>query len=62
MFKALLIASTILLASCSSQPPKAPTPFVVGEKKVIVSGCEKLRKEVIEWNKKHPNNEKVADC
>lgn len=62
MFKSILLASVLLLTSCSTQPPKAPTPFVVGEQKVIVSGCEKLRKEVKEWNKQNPNNEKVADC
>ena len=62
MFKILLIASVIILTSCSSEPRQAPTPFVVGEKRVIVSGCIKLRQEVKEWNELHPNNTKVADC
>lgn len=57
----LLIVSVLLLTACSPKP-KDPTPFVAGEKKAVVYGCEKLKKEVEEWNKKNPDNKKVADC
>lgn len=40
-----------LLISCSSTEPTNPTPFETTDKKVIVTGCEQLRKE-----------NKEADC
>jgi nitrous oxide reductase accessory protein NosL len=61
---ALTTLALIFLAACTATEPKAPpTPFVVGEKKVVVVGCEKLREEVKQWNEEHPNKpKKVADC
>ncbi|MFY0656141.1 MAG: hypothetical protein JXR12_05115 [Neptunomonas phycophila] len=58
-----ILVIVLLIAACTATEPKAPTPFVVGEKKVVVVGCEKLRKEVKQWNEENPDKpKKVADC
>jgi hypothetical protein len=46
MHKALPLL--LLLASCATKPVDKPTPFVVGDKKVVVIGCEKLKEELKE--------------
>ena len=61
--KTILFGALLMVVSCSSNAPVNPTPFVVSDTKVIVVGCEKLRKEVDDWNIAHPSEEqRVADC
>ena len=65
MLRALAIVTfaLFLLAACTATEPKKPTPFVVGEKKALVVGCEMLRLEVKKWNEENPDKpKKVADC
>lgn len=63
--KRLLFVPIVVLLGCapSNVSQKEPTPFVVGEQRVIVTGCEKLKKEVEQWNKDNPDKQpKKADC
>lgn len=58
---AVILVSVIILSACS-QPETQPTPFTTGEAVQPVQGCLQLRKEVEEYNAKHPQTQKVADC
>jgi len=58
--KVVVFILTIFLYSCAGSV-KEPTPFEVSDKKVIVEGCEALKKEVEEHNKKH-KEKRIADC
>lgn len=62
MHRLLIIVCVLLCAACTTQQ-KPPTPFEVGTTKVEVIGCEKLKREVAQWNSENPNKkQKVADC
>lgn len=61
-YKRFTLIFLLLLLSACLPPPKHPTPFMAGERKAEVHGCEKLKEEVKEWNKNNPDNQKVADC
>lgn len=62
MLKMIIAISMLLVTACSTQQ-KPPTPFEIGTKKIEIMGCEKLKREVEEWNKSNPNKtQKVADC
>lgn len=63
--KHLGLICVVVLLGCapSNVTKKEPTPFVVGQQRVIVTGCEQLKKEVEEWNKNNPSKTpKKADC
>lgn len=60
--KYILLLLLLLLAACGSAPVKEPSQFeLIGNEKLRPIGCEELRLETIEYNKKHGTN-RVADC
>lgn len=59
---ALILVSIIVLSGCGQPEIQQPTPFTTGEAIQPVKGCVMLRQEVQEYNAKHPQTPKVADC
>lgn len=61
-----IILLCILLLGCSSPPkdPNVPTPFEVNtSKKIVLPGCEVMKKEAEDWNRANSEKEpRIADC
>jgi hypothetical protein len=60
-YAVFMLCAFFVIACSSKTETKQPTPFKVKQETIEVYGCEKLKKEVEEWNKTH-KNKKVADC
>ena len=57
-----MICLLTLLVACSNSAQKEPSQFeIIGSEKLRPIGCEDLRIEIKEYNKKHGTNLK-ADC
>jgi len=54
--------SLLLVSGCSNTSDAKPSQFTPTNKRVLVVGCEELKLEVLEHNKAHPTDQKVADC
>jgi len=60
MNKLLII---LLLTACSEKRDIGPKPFESTDEEFVMYGCEKLKKDVQEWNRANPTlPKKKADC
>ena len=57
-----IILALLLIGCASTTKSTKPTPFVAGEEVQTTLGCQMLQEEVKEWNAKHPDKLKKADC
>lgn len=61
--KHIVVLVTLLsLLACKSLDPNDRGSFSISDRKVIVVGCEQLKQEIDEHNRKNPNQQLVADC
>lgn len=65
--KKLLFAlfATLLLSACSTSDNEAdskPSQFTPSEQRYEILGCEDLKREIEEHNKKNPSDQLTADC
>jgi uncharacterized lipoprotein YajG len=65
--KKLLFAlfATLLVSACSNSENEIdskPSQFTPTEQRYEILGCEELKREIQEHNKKNPDDQLTADC